>query len=151
MHAHDLERRQWHLPIAHNNCSAIRPTCMGPTNYCKLKLAKTVVSVDHKILSSHNISSVCIATTPCAGGLEWRNVIPVRYKLNSYIWYCRKISLFPVWGGLEWRNVIPVRYKLNSYIWYSRKISLFPVWGGLEWRNVIPVRYKLNSDRKSVV
>jgi hypothetical protein len=35
---------------------------------------------------------------PCGGGLEWRNVIPVRYKLNScMIQGSRKISLFSVW------------------------------------------------------
>jgi hypothetical protein len=36
-------------------------------------------------------SSRIFVRFPCGGGLEWRNVIPVTYKLNSYIWYSRKI------------------------------------------------------------
>jgi hypothetical protein len=47
------------------------------------------VSVLFIMIGQHSLHST--------GGLEWRNVIPVRYKLNSYIWYSRKSSLVPVW------------------------------------------------------
>jgi hypothetical protein len=64
-------------------------------------------------------------SSPCGGGLEWRNVIPVRYKRNSYIWYSRKISLFPVWRRVripppQSLRVVRGDKERHSLIWDSK-------------------------------